>query len=225
MNQRGLRAATWNVWTLKAPASKILLYEELRKNKVSIPGLTETRHTRSGEERVGNGDSLLWSTGSRRKYGVSLALNIVRKVLLLHEAVSDRLVKARFGHKHGKMTVFVCYAPTNDSDDVTKENFYSDMSKFLATVPPPNDITVLLGDSNVKVHDDMGVWRGKIGPASPDSLKDNGLNLLELCGYYDLCIAHTHFQRKTIHQYTWYSKDGRTKKMIDYVIISKRWRS
>ena len=59
----------------------------------------------------------------------------------------------------------------------------------------------------------------------PDPLNDNGLRLLELCRSHDLCIVNTYFQRKTIHQYTWYSNDGRTKKMIDYVIISKHWRS
>ena len=134
-------------------------------------------------------------------------------------------MKARFGHKHGMMTVIICYAPTNDSDDATKEDFYSALSRCLATVPPPHDITVLLGDFNATVRDDMGLWRGTVGPVSPDPLNDNGLRLLELCRSHDLYIANTYFQRKTIHQYTWYSNDGRTKKMIDYVIISKRWRS
>ena len=138
MDRRGLRIATWNVLTLNAPASKNLLSEELRKNKVSIAGLTETRLTGSGEERIGNSDSLLWSGGSSRRNGVGLALNsLTRKALLLHEAVWDRLMKARFGHKHGKMTVIVCYAPTNDSDDATKEDFYSALSRCLATVLPP----------------------------------------------------------------------------------------
>lgn len=160
-----------------------------------------------------------------RRNGVGLALNgLARKALLLHEAVSDRIMKARFGHKHGKMTIFVCYAPTNDSDDVTKEEFYSALSRCLSTVSP-HDVTVLLGDFNATVRDDMGVWRGTIGPVSPDPLNDNGLRLLELCRSHELVIANTYFQRKTIHQYTWYSNDGRTKKMIDYVIISKRWRS
>ncbi|XP_065557775.1 uncharacterized protein LOC136025720 [Artemia franciscana] len=98
------------------------------------------------------------------------------------------------------------------------------LSRCLATVLP-HDITVLLGDFNAIVHDDMGVWRGTDGPVSPDPLNDNVLRLLELCQSHNLYITNTYFQRKTIHQYTWYSNDRRTKKMIDYVIISKRWRS
>ncbi|XP_065574974.1 uncharacterized protein LOC136036596 [Artemia franciscana] len=71
----------------------------------------------------------------------------------------------------------------------------------------------------------MCVWRGTVGPVSPDPINDNGLRLLELCRSHDLYIAKTYFQRKIIHQYTWYGNDGRTKKMIEYVITSKRWRS
>ena len=89
----------------------------------------------------------------------------------------------------------------------------------LQQYPPPHDITVLLGDFNATVRDDVGLWRGTVGPVSPDPLNDNGIRLLELCRSHDLYIANTYFQRKTIHQYTWYSNDGRTKKMIDYVII------
>ena len=72
------------------------------------------------------------------------------------------------------MTVILCYAPTNDSDDATKEDFYSALSRCLATVPPPHDITVLLGDFNATVRDDMGLWRGTVGPVSPTHLTTMG---------------------------------------------------
>ena len=71
----------------------------------------------------------------------------------------------------------------------------------------------------------MGIWHSTVGPVSPDPLNDNGIFLLELCRSHDHCILNTYLQRKTIHQYTWYSNDSHTKKMIDHVIISKRWRS
>ena len=88
-----------------------------------------------------------------------------------------------------------------------------------------HDITALLGDFNATVRNDMGVWYSTGSPVSPDPLTDNGLCLLELCQSHNLCIANTYFQRKTIDQYKWYSNDGHSKKMVDYIIISKRWRS
>ena len=46
-----------------------------------------------------------------------------------------------------------------------------------------------------------------------------------MCATHGLAIANTWFQRKHIHQYTWLSNDGRTKKMIDRILINRRWLS
>ncbi|XP_065572953.1 uncharacterized protein LOC136035238 [Artemia franciscana] len=122
------------------------------------------------------------------------------------------------------MTVIVCYAPTNDSDDTTKEEFYSALTKFFMTLSP-YDTTVLLDDFNTTVRDDMGVWRGTTGPVSSNPLNDNGPCLLELHPSHDILIANTYFQHNNIHHYTWYSNDGCTKNTIGNVIISERRRS
>ncbi len=46
-----------------------------------------------------------------------------------------------------------------------------------------------------------------------------------MCATHGLAITNTWFQRKHIHQYTWLSNDGRTKKMIDRIMINRRWLS
>ena len=46
-----------------------------------------------------------------------------------------------------------------------------------------------------------------------------------MCNMHDLVITNTLVQRKEVHKYTWYSNDGRTRKMLDYIIVSRRWRS
>jgi len=122
------------------------------------------------------------------------------------------------------MTVLVCYAPTNEADDEAKETFYSALANELSKISP-HDIVILLGDMNATVSDNHDLWRQVIGPVIPDPLNDNGLRLLQLCSMHNLVITNTLFARKDIHKYTWYSNDGRTKKMIDYIIVSQRWRS
>jgi len=99
------------------------------------------------------------------------------------------------------MNIIVCYAPTKDSKETTKEKFYSALTKYLTTVSP-HYITVLLGNLNATVRDDMGVWRCTIGPVCPDPLNDNGHRLLEMCRSRDLVIVNTYLQHKNIHQYT-----------------------
>ena len=44
--------------------------------------------------------------------------------LLSREAIDERLITARFGSKLGKLTIIMCYAPTEDTDSAVKDKFY-----------------------------------------------------------------------------------------------------
>ncbi|XP_066301877.1 craniofacial development protein 2-like [Branchiostoma lanceolatum] len=66
-------------------------------------------------------------------------------------------------------------------------------------------------------------WRTPLLMAT--TTNNNGSRLLELCRATNLCIADTWFPRKRIHHWTWYSPDGRTRKAIDHILISSRWKS
>ena len=54
-------------------------------------------------------------------------------------------------------------------------------------------------------------------------VNDNGSRVLDLCASNDLRIGSSWFPRKRIRQLTWYSNDGVTRKVLDHVIISRRW--
>ena len=225
VDQGGTNVATWNVLTLNQPGSKLLLAKELKKYKVTIAGVTETHLPGHGEEDIGEGRTLLWSGGSQRRGGVGLVLNsAARRALLSFKPVSPRLLTARLDGKHGKITVITCYAPTNDADEEDKDDFYNLLSSELSSVPP-HDYLLLLGDLNASVSNESGLWDLAVGPVTVDSLNDNGERLLNCCLAHNLTIANTWFQRPNIAKYTWYSNDGSTKKMLDYIILRRRWLS
>ena len=226
IDEGGIRLATWNVLTLNFPGAKSMLAYELKRFNIAVAGLTETRLVGRESEDIGEGYHLIWSGDPKSKTnGVGLALNArAKRCLLSYKQISDRILMAQLQHKHGKWTIIVCYAPTNPSPAEVKDQFYAELSATLSRVPP-HDIVTLLGDLNATVNDREGVWRSVLGPVTPDSLNDNGQRLLQLCNMHNLVISNTLFQRRDIHKYTWYSNDGQTKKMIDYVMISGRWRS
>ena len=87
-------------------------------------------------------------------------------------------------------------------------------------------MTIAIGDYNATISSSTqsrAAGRGVIGPVSPDNTNDNGDRLLKMCATDGLAITNTWFQRKRIHQFTWLSNDGRTKKMIDIIMINRRW--
>lgn len=141
---------------------------------------------------------------------------------------ADRLLTARFHHQHGKLTV-VAYAPTELADDQAKNTFYDHLNLVIQQISLLilHDITIVLEDLNATVSPASRDMQTKtiVGPESPDPITNNGDRLLQLCNVGGLSIVDTWFPRKNIHEWTWYSNDGKTCKALDHIIISSRWKS
>ena len=146
----------------------------------------------------------------------------LKKALTSWKAVSPRLLSARFLNRSGHMSVIVCYAPTETSDDAAKDQFYDDLSVAVNHMSR-HDVTIVMGDLNASIGSDRIAHRGFIGPVCSGFANDNGSRLLDFCAYNDLRIGSFWFLRKRIHQLTWYSTDGVTRQVLDHVIISRRW--
>ena len=58
-----------------------------------------------------------------------------------------------------------------------------------------------------------------------DSCTNTNGRHLNLCGLKNLSIVDTWFPRENIHQWTWYSPDGRTRKALDHIIVTWHLRS
>ncbi|XP_065568936.1 uncharacterized protein LOC136032596 [Artemia franciscana] len=129
LDQGGLRMATWNVLTLNFPGAKSMLALELKRFGVAVAGVTEARLIGNDSEDIGEGYHLIWSDDQRAKpNGVTLVLDSrTRRCLLSYEQISDRILTAQIQHKHGKWTIIVCYAPTNQASDEMKDRFYTQL--------------------------------------------------------------------------------------------------
>ena len=49
----------------------------------------------------------------------------------------------------------------------------------------------------------------------------NGCRLKNLCREKELCMPQTYFNYPAQERYTWYSNDGKTQKILDYVLVEK----
>ena len=103
-----------------------------------------------------------------------------------------------------KLSVTVCYAPTEDAEDEKKDTFY-------------DELQASVGVDNQGKESTMG--RQRLGDAN-----DNGDRLITFCQENRLVIGGTIFEHKNIHKVTWCSPDGHTQNQIDHIIINKRWR-
>ena len=90
-----------------------------------------------------------------------------QRALIGWEPVSSRIITAKFATKKTKKTniklnVIQCYAPTNDTEDEKKEDFYQHLQTVLDRVEK-KDMTILMGDFNAKIGRDNTGYEDVMG--------------------------------------------------------------
>uniref|UniRef100_A0A7I5E8S3 Reverse transcriptase domain-containing protein n=1 Tax=Haemonchus contortus TaxID=6289 RepID=A0A7I5E8S3_HAECO len=218
--------ATWNVRTLNQTGNLAQLLREFDEYRLDILGISEVRWLGTGRMTSGNKTVLHSGHENRHERGVGFVLSgRAAKALEGWNPVSDRIISARFVTRHTRITIIQTYAPTEDSNDDTKNDFYELLQDTIDNAPR-RDLKIVLGDFNAKIIGNRCGFESTVGPfASSEELSNNGERLISFCDHNELCIGNTYFQHRQIHKKTWRSPDGRTLNEIDHVCISRRWRS
>ena len=138
--------------------------------------------------------------------------------------VSERIIQARFHSRHIKLTVIHVYAPTEDADEETKDEFYARLQEVLDK-RNKHDMLVITRDMNAKVGEENANYERVMGKHGLGVRNGNGEKLCDMCDMNELVITGTLFPHKIIHKATWISPDGRTRNQIDHVLINKRFRN
>ncbi|XP_052246268.1 craniofacial development protein 2-like [Dreissena polymorpha] len=143
--------------------------------------------------------------------------------LMEWQPVSSRIMTARFNSKGMKMTIIQCYAPTNDSDEETKETFYDALQTVVDELPQ-RDIKLLMGDMNANIEKDNTGKKLIMGTQALGDINENGELFTDFCAFNDLIIGGSTFQHKDIHKVTCISPHGKTRNQIDYITITRKCR-
>ena len=83
-----------------------------------------------------------------------------------------------------------------------------------------------MGDMNAKLNGNRQGLEDIMGPhGSFNDINENSDRLTSFCNTNSLCIGNTYHPHRSIHKKTWRSPAGQAFNEIDYICISKRWRS
>ena len=136
--RKNIRLATWNVRTMYASGTAAQVAREMKRYKLGLLGLSETRWLESGQMRLASGEQILYSghtePAAPHNEGVALMLTPeAQGALIGWEPVSSRLIFAKFTtkKKNIKLNVVQCYAPTNEADDERKDDFYHQLQSLV----------------------------------------------------------------------------------------------
>ncbi|XP_053332008.1 craniofacial development protein 2-like [Clarias gariepinus] len=221
------RLATWNDRTLFQTGKLAQLANEFDRCRLDILCVSEARL--AGSEKVTIDSKTFVYSGHATDHVRGVAIMLSRQAassLLGWCPVSDRIVSARLQGLHAKLTFIQAYAPTEDTADADKVSFYDDLTTELRRTPR-HDLVILAGDFNAQIGPERQTFEHVIGPhGSAAATKDNGMRLMTFCATHGMAIGNTYFAHKKIHKATWKAPGAQdVRNEIDYICISKRWRS
>jgi len=151
---------------------------------------------------------------------------VAQRALIGWEAHGPRIITASFRtqKKKIKMTIVQCYAPTNDSDEETKDQFYRRLQSILDKCRE-EDVIILMGYFNAKIGTDNNGYKEVMGTQSVGDMNENGERLADTCALNNITIGVRMFTHKRIDKTKWVSPDHLTENQIDHQIcIGKRLR-
>ena len=219
------RIACWNVQTMYQSGKSAQIAKEMDRYNIEILGLSEVRWNTSGMTTISTGHTIIYSgnpnKGDPHEKGVGFLLNKTSKKSLLEwNPISQRIVTARFDTQFQKTTVIQVYAPTNEAQEIEKEDFYNAL-QYVEDKIPKRDILIIMGDLNVKVGSERIGRERKIGSQGIGNINENGELFADFCAVNRLVIGGTLFPHKNLHKITWVSPAGNVENQIDHIPISQ----
>lgn len=222
--------AYWNVRTLLDPAIQTITMHTLWKYNIQIACLSEVRLPDTGHREItvpGTETSYhLYHSGvtdNSGQYGVGIALSKEANFSIIEwNPISPRLAKIRLKGQISPVTVIAVYAPTLNSDDQAKDDFYDALEQTLRNVPS-RDMLIVAGDWNARLGSADDTTRHIIGKHTIGDRCANGDRLLNFASANQLVVASTRFQHPRRHLLTWKSNDHTTTSQIDHILMKARW--
>ena len=125
---------------------------EMEQYRLDLMGLSEIRRTGAGRIKMRNGFTMIYAgEESERQRGVAITISqATQKSLIEWTLVSNRIITARFYSRFKNTTVIQVYAPTNESTDDEKDDFYDQLQATFDTCNR-HDVVIVMGDLNAKV--------------------------------------------------------------------------
>lgn len=158
----------------------------------------------------------------RRDAGVGFLIKVDPNITIKEAEILDpRLIAINLKVYGFNTKVVNIYSPTEAGSDSLKDSFYRLLKKSLIKTEKHEKL-IIAGDFNAKtsIAFEKCCFDGTNAIYDNDC-NNNGERLKKLCISQKLCIASTFFDYQNENRYTWYSCDGKTKRINDYVLTEK----
>lgn len=217
MNSGKLKIAVWNVRGLYSKEK--ILQEELKRAKVDIAIIPETKKKLKGSQELEDYILLYSGVPSNKRAAAGIAImvkNSFRKRINSYAFINERILQLRYKFQRGYLTLLAVYAPEEGKIEETNA-FYETLQDQIDKINK-NDYVIVAGDYNARVG--KLPINGILGTNGEITINNNGNKLKEFASLNELKITNTFFRHKEIHKITWSSRGYSS--IIDYILTNKK---
>ena len=207
-------------------AKMYLVTKEIARAGLTFCCLQEVRYRNSGRKIIcldsGEKFEFLWcGKKKRRDAGVGLIIKVDKEIIVNEPEISDpRLMAINLKIYGFNIRLINAYSPTNiDGSIQQKDDFYRNLRKA-ACKKEKHEKIIIVGDFNAQtaIAYEQCFFGSNHNMVVDKECNDNGARLKDFCREKHLGMVQTFFDHQLEKRYTWYSNDGKTKKIIDYVL-------
>ena len=188
------RFGTWNLLSLDRPSAEQNFEKCMTDYSLSITALQEIRWLGVGVKELESG-YIYWSgkESGRKEEGVGFYVKKeLKSSVMKFEALGSLLARLRVKARWHNIT-FSVHAPTEVSEEQSKDDWYGLMEAALEKVPR-HDVLIVLGDWNAKVGRETRAFKPAIGAHSlHEDSNGNGVRLATFALQYGLVIGEPFF--------------------------------
>ncbi|KAK6765461.1 hypothetical protein RB195_025398 [Necator americanus] len=200
--QHPVRLATLNVGTLTGRSRE--LADSLRKRRVDICCVQETRWKGSKARELGGGYKLIYH-GTSNRNGVGIILNeSFRNSVTAVDRLSDRLMAVKVDTGEVELRVVSAYAPQAGCSEEEKACFWKDLEQYVQSLEN-EEVFLIGGDFNRHVGSRKDGFEGCHGGYGFGARNDDGLRILDVIRLIaENTLGRTTLAKPKVQKATWF---------------------
>ncbi|KAK6744303.1 hypothetical protein RB195_011169 [Necator americanus] len=199
--QHPVRLAALNVGTLTQRSRE--LANTLRKRRVDICCVQETRWKSSKSKELGDGYKLIYH-GTSNRNGIGIILNETFRNSATVDRLSERLMAVKVDTAEGELQVVSAYAPQVGCSEEEKACFWENLQQYVQSLEG-EEVLLIGGDFNGHVGSRKDGFKSCHGGYGYGGRNDHGLRILEYAAASDVIIANTQYRKRKSHLITYTS--------------------
>ena len=199
--------------------------KEIDRLGIAVCCLQEVRYRNNNKRTIslpsGAEYDFIWSGPKRRRdNGVGYLVKVDKNIEAEEPDTQDPRVIAMNINVYGfKMRLVNAYSPTNtDGSSCQKDDFYRKVRKACVSTSK-NHKLIVAGDFNAITSVVLkNSYFNSTSIIEDLVCNDNGSRLKQFCRSNKLSMIQTYFDVDISKRYTWFSNDGKTKRVLDYIL-------